>query len=90
MVISVESCDIRFFLHQLIGIMNCEEILQSQLQADFKNDIVSALTVNGRINQTVSMELHKLTSKKNFLINELRELWLDRGTANYLPSSTIY
>ena len=70
--------------------MNCQEILQSQLQADFKNDIVSALTANGGINQAISTKLQKLTSKKNFLINELRDLWLNRGTANYLPSSTIY
>ena len=87
---SVESCDFGYFSHQLFCIMNAQEILQSQLQSDFKNDIVSALTVNGGINQEVSTELQKLTSKKNFIINELRDLWLNRGTANYLPPSTIY
>ena len=70
--------------------MNCQEILQSQLQSDFKNDIVLALTSNGGINPAISSELQKLSSKKNFLINELRDLWLNRGTANYLPASTIY
>ena len=57
---------------------------------DWHHELSGNFTVNGGINQTVSTELHKLTSKKNFLINELRDLWLNRGTANYLPSSTIY
>ena len=70
--------------------MNCQEILQTQLQSDFKNDIVLALTSNGGINPAISSELQKLTSKKNFLIKELRDLWLNRGTANYLPAATIY
>ena len=70
--------------------MNCQEILQTQLQSDFKNDIVVALTSNGGINPAISSELQKLTSKKNFLIKELRDLWLNRGTANYLPAATIY
>ena len=62
--ISVKGCDFGNFLHQLVCTMNAQEILQSQLQSDFKNDIVSALTVNGGINQEVSTELQKLTSKK--------------------------
>ena len=70
--------------------MNCQEILQNQLASDFKNDIVVALTSNGGINPAISSELQKLTSKKNFLIKELRDLWLNRGTANYLPAATIY
>ena len=70
--------------------MNCQEILQTQLASDFKNDIVVALTSNGGINPAISSELQKLTSKKNFLIKELRDLWLNRGTANYLPAATIY
>ena len=70
--------------------MNAQEILQSQLQSDFRNDIVAALTVNGGINQDVSTELHKLTSKKSFIINQLRDLWLNKGTANFLPPSKIY
>ena len=70
--------------------MNCQEILQNQLQSDFKNDIVLALTSNGGINPAISSELQKLSSKKNFLIKELRDLWLNRGTANYLPAATIY
>ena len=70
--------------------MNAQEILQSQLQSDFRNDIVAALTVNGGINQDVSTELHKLTSKKSFIINQLRDLWLNRGTANFLPPSKTY
>ena len=53
--------------------MNCQEILQNQLASDFKNDIVVALTSNGGINPAISTELQKLTSKKNFLIKELRE-----------------
>ena len=70
--------------------MNCQEILQNQLASDFKNDIVVALTSNGGINPAISTELQKLTSKKNFLIKELRELWLNRGTSNFLPAATIY
>ena len=70
--------------------MNCQEILQHQLANDFKNDIVVALTSNGGINPAISTELQKLTSKKNFLIKELRELWLNRGTSNFLPAATIY
>ena len=70
--------------------MNCQEILQHQLANDFKNDIVVALTSNGGINPAISTELQKLTSKKNFLIKELRELWKDRGTSNFMPAATIY
>ena len=70
--------------------MNCQEILQNQLASDFKNDIVGALTSNGGINPAISTELQKLSSKKNFLIKELRELWRDRGTSNFLPAATIY
>ena len=88
--ISVEGCDFGNFLHQSGCTMNAQEILQSQRQSDFRNNIVSAHTVNGGINQEVSTELHKLTSKKNFIINELRDLWLNRGTANFLPPSKIY
>ena len=70
--------------------MNAQEILQSQLQADFHNNIIGALTVNGGINQEVSTELHKLTSKKSFIIQQLRDLWLNRGTTNFLPPFKIY
>ena len=88
--ISIEGCDLGNILQQSGCTMNAQKVLQSQLQSDFHNNIVSALTVNGGINQAVSTELHKLTSKKSFIINDLRDLWLNRGTANFLPPSKIY
>ena len=69
--------------------MKAQEILQSQIQLDFRNDIIGALTSNGGINQQVSTELTKLTSKKSFLIQQLRDLCLNRGTANFFPLSKV-
>ena len=46
--------------------MNCQEILQNQLQSDFKNDIVLALTSNGGINPAISSELQNYQVKRTF------------------------
>ena len=54
--------------------MNCQEILQTQLQSDFRNDIVVALTSNGGINPAISSELQKLTSNQG-IERSLVESW---------------
>ena len=63
--------------------MNAQEILQSQIQLDFRSDIISALTSGDGINPQVSTEWNKLTSKKSYLIQQLRNQWDNRGTAAF-------
>ena len=70
--------------------MNAQEILQSQIQLDFRSDIISALTIRDGINPQVSSELNKLTSKKSYLIQQLRNQWDNRGTAAFFPPSKIF
>ena len=69
--------------------MNAQEILQRQIQLNFRSDIINALTVGDGINAEVSSELNKLTSKKSYLIQQLRNQWDDRGTAAFFPPSKI-
>ena len=70
--------------------MNAQEILQSQIQLDFRSDISNALTIRDGINAQVSTELNKLTSKKSYLIQQLRNQWDNRGTVSFFPPSTIF
>ena len=69
--------------------MNAQEILRNQIQLDFSSDIINALTVGDGINAEVSSELNKLTSKKSFLIQQLRNQWDDRGTTAFFPPLKI-
>ena len=70
--------------------MNAQEILQSQIQLDFRSDIISALTTGDGINPQVSTELNKLTSKKSYLIQQLGNQWVNRGMATFFPPSKIF
>ena len=54
--------------------MNAQDILQDQIQLDFRADILNALTVGGGINDRVSAELSKLSNKKSHLINQLKKI----------------
>ena len=60
-----------------------------RLQLDFRNDIIGAHTTGDGINPQVSTELNKLTSKKSYLIQQLRNQWVNRGTATFFPPSKI-
>ena len=70
--------------------MNAQEILQSQIQLDFRSDIINALTVGDGKNAEVSSEMNKLTSKKSYLIQQLRNQWDNRGTVAFFPPSKIF
>ena len=61
-----------------------------KLQLDFRNDIIGALTTGDGINPQVSTELNKLTSKKSYLIQQLRNQWDNRGTAAFFPPCKIF
>ena len=69
--------------------MNAQEILQNQIQLDFRSDIINALMVGDGINAQVSSELNKLTNNKSYLVQQLRKEWDDRGSAAFFPPSKI-
>ena len=49
--------------------MIAQEILQNQIELDFRSDILDALMVGGGINAQVSSELSKLTNKNHIWFN---------------------
>ena len=69
--------------------MNAQDILQDQIQLDFRTDILNALTVGGGINDQVSSELSKLSIRKSYLVQELKKEWEDRGSSTFFPPSKI-
>ena len=69
--------------------MNAQDILQDQIQLDFRADILNALTIDGGINDRVSTELSKLSNKKSHLINQLKKEWEDRAASTFLPPAKI-
>ena len=69
--------------------MNAQEILQDQIQLDFRSDILNALTVGGDINDQVSTELSKLSNRESYLVQELKKECEDRGSSTFFPPSKI-
>ena len=53
--------------------MNAQEILQDQIQLDFRMDLLNALCLGGGINDQVSSELGKLSNKKMYLVEKLKK-----------------
>ena len=69
--------------------MNAQDILQDQIQLDFRTDILNALTVGGGINDRVSSELSKLSNRKSHLVQQLRKDLEDRTSSTFLPPTKI-
>ena len=59
-------------------------LLLSTAQAEFKEDILRALLLDDAINVNVKQSLERLSSKRNFKLEELRRDWLNRVGHDYL------
>ena len=59
-------------------------LLLSTAQNEFKEDILRSLLLNDGINVNVKQLLEKLSIKRNFKLEELRNDWLNRGGPDYL------
>ena len=70
--------------------MNAQDILQDQIQFDFRADILNALTIGGGINDRVSAELSKLSNKKSHLINQLKKRVGRQGCVYFSPTCKDY
>ena len=60
--------------------MDAASILSQVDQEQFKQDVISALTSGEQpLDPNVTNALNKLSKKKSFKLDELRELFHDRG-----------
>ena len=59
-------------------------LLLSTPQNEFKEDILRSLLLDDGINVNVRQSLEKLSNKRNFKLEELRNDWLNWGVPDYL------
>ena len=59
-------------------------LLLSTAQNEFKEDILKSLLLDRNINVDVRQSLEKLSNKRNFKLEQLRNDWLNRGGPDYL------
>ena len=64
-------------------------LLLSTAQNDFKEDVLKALLLDDAINVNVKQSLERLSSKRNFKLEELRRDWLNRGAHDYLTIKQV-
>ena len=64
-------------------------LLLSTAQSEFKEDVIKALLLDDAINVNVKQSLERLSSKRNFKLEEFRRQWLNRGGHNYLTIKQI-
>lgn len=70
--------------------MDAATVLSQVDQEQFKQDVVSALTSGQEpLDPNVVNALNKLSRKKSFKLNELRELFLNRGHLSYFEPNEI-
>ena len=65
-------------------------LLLSTAQSEFKEDVIRALLLDDAININVKQSLERLSSKRNFKLEELRRQWLNRGGHNYLTIKQVF
>ena len=64
-------------------------LLLSMAQNKFKEDVLKALLLDDAINVNVKQSLERLSSKRNFKLEELRRDWLNRGGHDYLTIKQV-
>ena len=70
--------------------MDDASVLSQVDQEQFKQDVISALTSGEQpLDPNVTNALNKLSKKKSFKLEELRELFHDRGHESYLEPNEI-